>query len=289
MEPVLGVACDSEVVEAMEPVLAVARDSEVVESQRTLPDDPLDVRLTLEGAVVGKDGRINTAAYEDLHCWYAGEPSPDKHPLPEHPGVRRIEEVPKGLRIWDNTDISASVQTKKKPGAGWMVVVDMTKKNGRRQETQKWFNIQACGSWRLAFLLAKLQRDLWEHRGVARRGERAPRQRAAMSAAVAAAAGDGPSGGAIIAVEATKAASVRDDSQEAEHSAEVVTPRRESNRLPSMPASSRKRRAEQWAETPPASMPQPLKKTKSSLDLNSLSASVRLQQVLAARADVRKQ
>merc|ERR1711957_977416 len=27
---------------------------------------------------------------------------------------------------------------------------------------EKWFNIQTCGSWRLAFLLARLQRIIWD-------------------------------------------------------------------------------------------------------------------------------
>lgn len=127
-----------------------------------LPADPEDPRLRPEGAVCKEDGKLNVDAYADLHAAYKGEPEPEKHPDPAHPGVRKGELIPKGLRIWD--DVSAGNMTK--DGAGWIAMYS-TRARGRPEKTEKWFNIRTCGSWRLAFLLARLQRDLWERRGAA--------------------------------------------------------------------------------------------------------------------------
>lgn len=44
-----------------------------------------------------------------------------------------------------------------KKGAGWIAEI---KVNGKSQS--RWFNIRTYGSWRLTFLLAKLQRFVWE-------------------------------------------------------------------------------------------------------------------------------
>eukprot|EP00927_Polykrikos_kofoidii_P023098 TRINITY_DN2137_c0_g1_i2.p1 TRINITY_DN2137_c0_g1~~TRINITY_DN2137_c0_g1_i2.p1 ORF type:complete len:362 (-),score=68.04 TRINITY_DN2137_c0_g1_i2:310-1332(-) len=119
-----------------------------------IPADPEDARLTVNGAKVLEDGKIDISAYEDLMSCWAGEPSPGDHPHPEHPGVRANEPIPKGLRIWD--DLRAGAE--KKDGAGW-IAVRCSKRDGKKE---KWFNIRTCGSWRLAFLLARLQRSLWE-------------------------------------------------------------------------------------------------------------------------------
>merc|ERR1740121_1224052 len=91
-------------------------------------------RLTLDGAVVDAKGKIDVGAYADLQSWYAGEPPPTRHPRPTCPGVRLGEEVARSAR-------------KGEP------------------KREKWFNIRTTGSWRLAFFLARLQRDIWERRG----------------------------------------------------------------------------------------------------------------------------
>lgn len=141
---------------SLKPVKATARqdEDELFKELAALPEDPKDARLTVSGAVVGKDGKVDVAAYEDLQSAYAGEPPPSSHPYPDHPGVKSGEEIPQGLRIWD--DLRAGHATK--DGAGW--IAKSTKKGDGQKE--KWFNIRTCGSWRLAFLLARLQRQLWE-------------------------------------------------------------------------------------------------------------------------------
>lgn len=122
-----------------------------------IPADPSDPRLKVAGAVCGADGRVDIEAYEDImQCW-ASEPPPEHHPDPMHPGVRTGEEIPQGLRMWDDVRAGGSAGGKTKAGAGWITV-----KLGPRGTRERRFNIRTCGSWRLAFLLARLQHSLWE-------------------------------------------------------------------------------------------------------------------------------
>lgn len=65
-------------------------------------------------------------------------------------GVRDGEEVPPGLKIWND-----------KKGAGW--IAEFKEPKGKSQS--RWFNVRSWGSWRFAFLLAKLQRAVWEGQG----------------------------------------------------------------------------------------------------------------------------
>lgn len=128
---------------------------------RAIPDDPVDPRLTLEGAKLLPDGKVDIEAYEDLMPHFAGEPAPDQHPDPERPGLQYGEKLPKGVRMWD--DIRANAVNKDgsaRTGAGW-IACRSTKDDGKQE---KWFNIRTCGSWRMAFLLARLQRAQWESR-----------------------------------------------------------------------------------------------------------------------------
>lgn len=136
-----------------------------------IPADPADPRLTVDGAVVCADGKIDIEAYEDIMACWAAEPPPDNHPDPLHPGVRPGEEIPKGLRMWD--DVRAGCTGK--DGAGWIAV----KTSVRLGKKEKWFNIRTCRSWRLAFLFAKIQRSLWEredHAFTVSPASRAPEQ-----------------------------------------------------------------------------------------------------------------
>lgn len=134
------------------PAKAAANAAE--EALGFIPADPADPRLRVDGAVCGADGKIDIEAYEDImDCW-KGEPSPQNHPNPLHPGVRNGEEIPKGLRMWD--DVRAG--NTGKDGAGWVAV----KTSVRFGKKEKWFNIRTCRSWRLAFLFARLQREIWE-------------------------------------------------------------------------------------------------------------------------------
>jgi len=134
----------------------------------------LDKSLTVSCAVLDKDGKIDINAYTHLRNHFAREPLPEQHPDPSKPGVRADEQVPKGLRLWD--DVYAGKEGF--DGAGWMAA-HSSKREGSRT---KWFNIQTCGSWRLAFILARLQRSIWEQ-GVAVRVIAQDKTRAAPKAA----------------------------------------------------------------------------------------------------------
>lgn len=120
-----------------------------------IPADPDDARLTFAGAIYGQDGKLDLSAYQELTVHYRGEPPPQSHPCPDKPGVRRGETVPKGMRLWD--DIRAGSK-EGKTGAGWIAVFN----SKRERKKERWFNIRSCGSWRFAFLLARLQLEVWE-------------------------------------------------------------------------------------------------------------------------------
>lgn len=122
------------------------------------PADPVDPRLTLEGAIFGPDGKLDVGSYEDLLSHFAGEVPPAQHPDPKYPGLRRGELLPKGMRIWD--DVRAGAETN--AGAGW--IASRSPGGGDDKRREKWFNIRTCGSWRMAFLLARLQRQHWDSR-----------------------------------------------------------------------------------------------------------------------------
>jgi len=124
--------------------------------------DPVDKRLTVDGAIFMSDGsKLDIDAYADLMTAFANEPLPESHADSGHPGVRLGEHIPKGLRVWDDVYAGASG----KDGAGWIAALT-SKRTGKKE---KWFNIRSVGSWRMAFLLARLQREIWE-----RFGDKAP-------------------------------------------------------------------------------------------------------------------
>merc|ERR1719162_1882719 len=51
---------------------------------------------------------------------------------------------------------------KKNDGAGWIAA--RSPGGGDDKKREKWFNIKTCGSWRMAFLMARLQRQHWDSR-----------------------------------------------------------------------------------------------------------------------------
>jgi len=107
----------------------------------------LDVRLTVAGAVCDQTGRLLTGAYKCLISRFAHQPQ-EKQPDPLRPGLLHHECTEAvslvGLRWWSS------------PGTcGWIAQASNT-------EVERRFSVQMWNSWRLAFLLARLQRDVWE-------------------------------------------------------------------------------------------------------------------------------
>lgn len=116
-------------------------------------EDPTDERLTVAGAKHDAQSRLMLVSYNDLKGSFAGEPSPEKHPDSSNPGLRR-RELPggsaevclDGLKNWRDSK-----------GAGWIA----HRKVGKKLES-RWFSARTWGSWRLAFLLARLQQQVWK-------------------------------------------------------------------------------------------------------------------------------
>jgi len=250
-------------------VVAAAKEDVLLETRVALPADPEDARLTFDGAVVDAKGKIDVGAYEDLHSWYAGEPPPNRHPRPDHPGVQKDEEVLRGMRIWD--DLRAGC--KDKDGAGWIAA--WNRKN--EPKIEKWFNIRTTGSWRLAFLLARLQLQLWDRRGVPgsnRRAEPAA-ETPEQGSSSAAASGDANEDGNL----EVRPPSDASTPQKAAHV--VLKPQQDA------PTSSKKRPRTPGRSQGKVAAPrqlEPIAETKKPmLGVDALAGSVRLQQILAAR------
>jgi len=245
---------------------------------KTLPADPQDRRLTLEGIVLDVEGKIDISAYEDLMPAYEHEPPPDVHPDPKRPGVGANEKFPRGLRLWDDIRQGHT----EKDGAGWIAVRSASQ---HEKKKEKWFNIRVCGSWRMAFLLAKLQRAYWDERAA---WLRSPENRAACfrSAEDATVASQNPT--AVTAVEPSMAAASVTPPQGNEVHAQAATPKKGKRRaLSEEPGAPSARKAPRKAATTGAGVQeqqQPLtSKPVDNMPLitsTMLVSSVRLQQIM---------
>lgn len=226
------------------------------------PADPEDPRLTVAGIVLGGDGKIDLDAYKDLFTCFAGEPAPDQHPDAENPGVRKGEKIPRGLRIWD--DVRAGCT--EKDGAGWIA----SRTSQHEPSKTKWFNIRQCGSWRMAYLLARLQRLYWDDRTAwvaapitAPSGHEARKEASATPAAT-----EEEAQSKEAAVDTPKA-------KRARPSAEGDTAQKKRQRQTEPKEKAQSEKAAQQPE-------QPALKTKL-IASNAMATSVRMQQILAAR------
>jgi len=121
----------------------------------TFVEDPCDNRLSVCGALVDRRGRLDLDAYKDLKPRFSREPALQDHPDPLKPGMQQSELYGRqainldGLRIWSDAK-----------GEGWHVHRRLP--SGKTES--RWMSAITWGSWRLAFLLARLQRDIWMQR-----------------------------------------------------------------------------------------------------------------------------
>ncbi|CAE7240699.1 unnamed protein product [Symbiodinium sp. CCMP2592] len=109
--------------------------------------DPADALFTSAGAKINPQGALEKSQYVQFVAAYRAEPTDRTlQPVPSQPGLRHENEASdlKDLRHWQD-----------ERGAGWIVSTA-----GRTA----WFSIKKWGSWRLAYLLARLQRTLWIER-----------------------------------------------------------------------------------------------------------------------------
>jgi len=118
------------------------------EPQLTPRDESL---LTLNGAAVDEDGDLLTGLYQDLWPHFCREAPRWMHPDPRRPGVRSTELYAsfEGLSTWSDAK-----------GCGWIA-----KASGEGMAPPgrtRWLSLKRWGSWRLAFLAARLQKEVWD-------------------------------------------------------------------------------------------------------------------------------
>jgi len=116
--------------------------------------------LTPQGAVSDESGTLLASYYKAL-----AQPFRDREgPLAlVRPGFRKGESPTEGMRMWDDMRRKSNhyANIDDVHGAGWIAAKPTTGTGG---PDSKWFNIKIWGSWRYVFLLARLQRAVWEER-----------------------------------------------------------------------------------------------------------------------------
>lgn len=122
------------------------------------PATPADPRLEPPGAALhaggSEEGRLVDSVYKVFVPWFERESAAESHPHPHLPGLGADEVKMDGLKVWNDSG-------KERGGAGWIAVSPVVKP-GQNHHEEKWFNIDTWKSWRLAFVLARLQRKVWE-------------------------------------------------------------------------------------------------------------------------------
>jgi len=160
--------------------------------------DPTGPLFSLDGAAVSDSGQLRKDAYLPFKEHFYGEAQDRKdHPDERFPGLRAAEVAERqqntsflaGLRMWCDAN-----------GAGWIAF-----KPGGKKTT--WISMKTWGSWRLAYLLAKLQRDLWQRE--VENAEKAPGDRAILSASPSASPRASPSASPRVSPSASPRASPR--------------------------------------------------------------------------------
>ncbi|CAE7676289.1 unnamed protein product [Symbiodinium sp. CCMP2456] len=120
------------------------------------PPDPDEARLTPEGAVCDAQSRLKLSAYSDLKSFFPKEAAPARHPDPDNPGIRE-EELPGGEAA---VSLDFLINWSDDKGAGWRTLRQAIE--GKNKAESRWFGARSWGSWRMAFLMARLQRDVWQ-------------------------------------------------------------------------------------------------------------------------------
>lgn len=130
-----------------------------------------DPSLQAEGAVLDEKGRLLRSYYKRFV-----EPFAEKErncvqlttgTVNLRPGMREKEDWPDCLRVWDDTRAGNAMKRKSKMkakaadrswGAGWIADNPFSGKG----LCSSWFNVKAWKTWRLCFLLARLQMVVWQ-------------------------------------------------------------------------------------------------------------------------------
>mmetsp|Transcript_110435 Transcript_110435/g.263251 ORF Transcript_110435/g.263251 Transcript_110435/m.263251 type:complete len:1337 (+) Transcript_110435:32-4042(+) len=130
-----------------------------------LEEDP---SLKVEGAVVDDFGVLVTSYYKRfIQAFKDAEKARADVAAPtglKRPGVRAGEAVPENIRFWDDSlgRRKGVVHSKESWGAGY--IAKPVKQDDLKRGGSKWFNVKTWGSWRMAFVLARLQQQVYQKR-----------------------------------------------------------------------------------------------------------------------------
>jgi len=158
------------------PSAAEKKMLEEIEAPKTAIVDLLkleeDPSLQAEGAVVDDNGALVNSYYKRfIQAFKDAEKARADVAAPtglKRPGVRPGEEIPDLVRFWDDSlgRRKGVVHSRESWGAGYIAiplkgVVHTTEDKKKRS---KWFNVKTWGCWRMAFVLARLQQQVWKQR-----------------------------------------------------------------------------------------------------------------------------
>jgi len=135
---------------------------------RPVPSDPFqleeDPALKPAGAVVDEQGALVNSYYKRfIQAFKDAEKARADVAAPSHlkrPGVRQGEEIPDKLMFWDDslTRKQGVTHSREQWGAGYIA------KPFGSVKRSKWFNVKTWGCWRMAFVLARLQYQVWREK-----------------------------------------------------------------------------------------------------------------------------
>lgn len=129
-----------------------------------LEEDP---SLQAEGAVVDDNGALVNSYYKRfIQAFKDAEKARADVAAPtglKRPGVRPGEEIPEHVRFWDDSlgRRKGVVHSRESWGAGY--IASPIKAEDKKRQS-KWFNVKTWGCWRMAFVLARLQQQVWQKR-----------------------------------------------------------------------------------------------------------------------------
>lgn len=137
-----------------------------------VPVPPIDIFeveadpvFTVAGAICDERGMLSTKfyrtfvqAFKELEQARAIDVAAPRCDVKRPPGMRRDDSPVQGLSTWDDT-ANGRKSSSGRWGAGWKA--SHTQPELEDAPKSVWFNIRMWGSWRFAFVLARLQRQVW--------------------------------------------------------------------------------------------------------------------------------
>lgn len=151
-------------------------------SQPVPPIDIFEVEsdpvFTVHGAICDERGMLSTKfyrtfiqAFKELEQARGVDVAAPKCEVKRPPGIRRGETSVHGLSTWDDT-ANGRKSANGRWGAGWKASHTQPELDDAPKSV--WFNVRIWGSWRFAFVLARLQRQVWCERFPAQDSDKTP-------------------------------------------------------------------------------------------------------------------